>query len=851
MWHLATSNLAGKRGRSALLVLAVALAVVLTVSIAAGLGTIGAALSHRLGRVAGLSDLQITHRYNSRVDQAVLAQVRAWPEVLRAAGYFEAGITLRNERTERSETFLAQGVDPELDGVIRPFKYLQGRMIRGDDEIVIDDKSQLRLAAELGDKLTVAQFGKPVELTVVGVIERPPLGVLQRRMALITLLVAQELGGFPDQLDEIDIQLRQGVKLEDVTQRYADAIPPGARFHTPASVRANLTRGLDAARLLLTLLTLLVSLSAGFIIFTSMTTAVTERMRELALLRCVGAGRWQIALSQLLTGVLLAGGGAAVGVPLGLACAYLFYLRHSDLFEAGFHPNPLGIALAVGAALLAGLLGAAYPAWQAARVRPLQALSVRAHLPTRRGALACVLLGLIMIAAMPAVIALHLDPQTTFWFYLCAGLPLTLIGYFLLSVPVLIVLGRGLSPMLARVVAVPPALLRQTILTTPFRHGFTGGALMMGLALLLAMWTGGRSITQGWLGNLHMPDAYAHSFRALSEEQWSALQQVPGVTRLCPVTAFPAELANVRFGVAALAPRHTLFVSVDPQAFFDMADLNWVQGDRAEALAKLQRGRAVLVSNEYSQAHGINSGSTITLKTLQGPVDFEVVGVVGSTGLDIAVQFFGIQRAYTEASMSAVFGTRADATAYYNNPWINLVLMSLDPDVPDHLMIGRIRAAVPGAVAGTSRSIRSKIQESLERFIAIGSMVAIASLIIACVGVSNLIVAEIAGRRFEYGVLRAMGAPRGMLGRLILGQTLMIGLVGCVVGSALGIQLAMVGRVFHHRLLGLSYEMHMPWSVAAWGCLAVLVAALLAALPAALSLMRQLPRVLLAAGRGV
>ncbi len=849
VWQLAISNLAGRRGRSLLLVLAVALSTALVVAAAAALGTIGASLELAIGRVAGLSDLQITHRYNGRVDQTLLDQIRQWPQTALAIGHFEAGVTVRNERTGQSETFIAQGVEPGLDEQLRPLKITQGRMIRDGGEIVIDSSAQRKLQAELGDELRVIRFGDPLSFKLVGIVDRPPLGVLQRRMAVITLAQAQEIGGFPGKLDQIDIKLREGFTADAVEAAHAGDLPQDAKFHTPASVRSQIIQGVSSARLMLLLLTMLVSLSAGFIILTSLTTSVTQRMRELAVLRCIGAGRLQIAMSQLLVGLLLAVGGAVLGVPLGLGLAFILYWRHRTLLEGGFQVNPTGIGLALAGAAAAGVLGASYPAWRAARVRPMLALAVASRKPSRLGVIACLLLGLACASFEPLVLLLPIDTQTAFWLYVTLGLPLTFIGYFLLAAPVLALVARTLCPLLTLALRLPARLLGNTVLATPFRHAFTGGALMMGLAILLAIWTGGRSVMGGWLDNLTMPDAFVHSYRALSPQQWNQLQQVPGISALCPTTAFPAPVVGMSFGVKTFAPSSTLFVSVDAPAFFAMTDLEWDEGDATTALARMKEGRALLVSREYRVAHGIGKGAKITLDTADGPVDFEVVGVVGATGLDVAVQFFGIQRAYAEASISAVFGTRDDAARYFGVEAINLVLMDLQPSADDDAVLEEISRRVPGTVVGSSRKIRQRIEDSIGRFLGVASTVAIASLIIACLGVGNLIVAEISGRRFEYGVLRAMGGQRGLLARLVMGQTLVIASVGCVTGTALGLQLALVARVFHQRLAGLNYGFVLPWDVLLWGCLAVIFASLAAAMPTLAGLMRQPTRQLLAAGR--
>jgi len=174
------------------------------------------------------------------------------------------------------------------------------------------------------------------------------------------------------------------------------------------------------------------------------------------------------------------------------------------------------------------------------------------------------------------------------------------------------------------------------------------------------------------------------------------------------------------------------------------------------------------------------------------------------------------------------------------------VLVSLRDDVSDREAVRQLTEAVPGSVAGTSRKIIRRVRRSLDRVIAVSSTVAVGSLILACFGVGNLIVAEVTSRRFEFGVLRAVGAQRGLLGRLVAGQTVIVALVGCATGTVLGTELVMIQRGFHRRLVGLEYAAHLPLGVLACGAMAVVAAALIAALPAIWPLMRQHPRALLA-----
>lgn len=882
VWHLAINSLAGRRGRSLLLVFAVALATTLVVAVAASSGTIAASAQLLLARTTGLADLRVKHRYNGRLNESLVQTLAAWPEVELAVGSLETGAVVRLASGGRVEALVVQGVEPVLhERVVSP-RLREGHAVTGTGQIVLDGPVCEKLGIKVGDRVEVSDPGETSEsllggaadrmlgagvmrwfrgrtptvkpsltLEVVGILDRPKLQILQRPLGMVALSEAQDLAGGYRQIDTVDLMLRDGFTPEAVETARAADLPTDARFRGTAGATANIRKALTGMRVMLALITMIVFLSAGFIITTSLTTAVTERMRELAILRCIGTGRMTIAAAQVLGGVMLSAAGGLLGLPLGLFLAYMLYRQHSRTLIAGFQPSWFGVSLAVAAAILAGLVGALYPAIRAARVRPLRALASRSIKPTTKGVVLCLLLGLLLALIQPILLVLPIPTQVALWIYLTLGLPLTFTGYFLLTVPVTLLLTRVLVKPISALACIPSVVLHQSIRVTPYRHGFTAGALMVGLAMLVSIWTGGRSLMTDWFENIRMPDGFAcrvgtFGLVPLTPGEFNALSSAPGITAACPTAAFPVAALNAQFDPTDSTPNLTLFVSFDPDSFFEMATLEWVEGDMHAAAEKLKRGGAVLVSREYLKAHGLGVGRTVKLQTVNGPVDFEIAGVITSPGLDIAVQHFGIHRYYAQASVSSVFGTRADAARHFNNNQVNLVLLSFERAMHTEQIIRGVRLAVPGITANSAREIRDTVRAVSQRFLAVASVISAATLLIACFGVGNLIVANVASRRFEYGILRAVGSSRGMLGRLILAETALLALAACVTGTALGVQLALVGREFHGRLLGLEYGVQIPWDIVVVGGGVVIALALLAALVPAVRLVFTHPRALLA-----
>src|ERR1051325_10246551 len=103
VWHLAINSLAGRRGRTTLLVLAVALAAALTVAVGSALSTAEHSMERQVAEVMGLTDLIVANKYSGALPAGLTATLRAMPGVQIAAGRYDAGIFLRNDRTGEKE----------------------------------------------------------------------------------------------------------------------------------------------------------------------------------------------------------------------------------------------------------------------------------------------------------------------------------------------------------------------------------------------------------------------------------------------------------------------------------------------------------------------------------------------------------------------------------------------------------------------------------------------------------------------------------------------------------------------------------------------------------------------------
>ena len=450
-WRLAISTLSVRRSRTALLVASVALSAGLIAAVACAMASLHAGIRTKVEQTVGAADLRVQRVGKDVFDLSVLEQIERWPETTLAVGRLQGALTLINARSGGEVTAIGNGLMPDREYRIRPMDLIDGRPVQADGEVVLDALAAAELAAQVGDTLAVQRFGEPVELRVVGICKRPPLGMLSRPEVFTTLATMGGIAEKPGKLREIDVLIRDSSRAEAIAESRAAELDKGIVLRAASKITTGLNKNLQSSQIGMVIASMLSFLSAAFIILTGLSTNVNERQRELAVLRCIGGTRAQLAESQFAIGFIVGALGATIGIPLGVLGAWVMVRVFPDQLPGGLAINSLGLALAAGGSIVAGLLGALWPALRASRTSPLEAMAIRARPPTIRGIVLAGVVGLALAAFHVAVLTVPDNAQVVFWLDVTLGLPANFTGYFLLSIPVTVAVIRLLGPLVSRV----------------------------------------------------------------------------------------------------------------------------------------------------------------------------------------------------------------------------------------------------------------------------------------------------------------------------------------------------------------------------------------------------------------
>ena len=234
------------------------------------------------------------------------------------------------------------------------------------------------------------------------------------------------------------------------------------------------------------------------------------------------AVRAQVGRLVILEGLLLSSLGILIGVPMGWLWVKLLTIKFSDIFTTGVTLSWGGVLFGGLGSLLAALLASLLPAWSATRVSPLEAMAPQAQPASARMPIICAILGLILVCVDPLLMygpwetvmtGRFDDPLQSiriaqFYGHFIAGLPSMIFGFFLLAPAFVWVLERVAGPIVAWMLGLRFAILRQQLSSGLWRVAGTCAALMVGLAILVAMETQGNTLIRGW----RIPDKFPGYF---------------------------------------------------------------------------------------------------------------------------------------------------------------------------------------------------------------------------------------------------------------------------------------------------------------------------------------------------
>lgn len=463
-------------------------------------------------------------------------------------------------------------------------------------------------------------------------------------------------------------------------------------------------------------------------------------------------------------------------------------------------------------------MAALAPARRATRVPPIAALQRGdQEVPSKRRRWAPWVAGLTAVLGVGLLVAglIASGPAASRLSTMAAGVVLLFVGVALSARWFIRPLAGAIGWPLERLFAEPGLLARENAMRNPGRTATTAAALMVGLGLVVFVAVFANGIKASF------DDTLDRVVKADLVVRSETMQPIPGgatqaVARTPEVgTSSGVLIDQVKVNGKSSSVVTDIMNGVDPANMPSLYGVDWVDGDDS-LLARLD-GDTALVEEQFAKTHHVGVGDTYAIETPSGGrARLEVLGVYRDPQL------------LQGTIVSQDTFTRVSAA---RDPWI--IFADAGRGVDTAVAERGIETALetfPLAEVESRADYSDAVGDQLNQFVYLLYALLAMSVVISLFGIANSLFLSIHERTREFGLLRAVGATRSQVRRIVRYESVITAVIGGLLGTAVGLLFAFLGTQSLGDL-GLGFEAPVG-QLAIFMVLAVLVGIAAAVVPA-------------------
>ncbi len=716
---------------------------------------------------------------SERVDVALLDQIRTVPGVDVAAGSIDGFAQIVHADGTATTT---EGIGGTLgvawitDDRLNPFELTSGRAPAGPTEIVLDQATVEDQGWAIGDTVGVVAKDATTSMTLVGTSGfGGDKGIPGFTVVAADDATAQSMFAQPGHYDSIVVAGDGTVSAADLAARIdAKVGAPDLEVMTGAAdTAAKQAQFKDDMSFFNTFLMAFayIALFVGmFIIYNTFSIVVAQRMRDMAMLRAIGASRRQVLGSVLVESAIVGAVASAVGLGAGVVMSFglrgLLGAVGLEIPSGGVVITGATVAMAFIVGITVTMISSVGPAVRASRIAPIAALRETAIEDTttsvRRTVIGLTILGGGVVSFAAGVtgsgdVAL-----------LGIGVLASIFGVF--------VLGPVIARPAMRVLGVPTTvsgatgrLARENAKRNPRRTAATASALMIGVALVgfITILASSTKASTAAAVDKSLRADYIVDSGAMGQGGFGPgieqdLASVPEVELVSPLRSIAATVDGGTTDVTAF----------DTTVIEGLVDFGVTAGSIADV-----HGDGVALSTDKADSLGLGVGDGVT------------VGFAATGDQQLTVRALFDSDLLASGGYATVVGLdtfEANVTDVFDQQ----VYVTTAPGIDAEVASAAIEQAVagwPNADVQDQAGFKESITEEIDMMLSLIYGLLGLAVVIALIGIANTLALSVHERTRELGLLRAVGMTRRQLRTAIRWESVLISLLGTALGFALGV----------------------------------------------------------------
>ncbi|GAA2055550.1 FtsX-like permease family protein [Catenulispora yoronensis] len=720
----------------------------------------------------------VAQRIQTRVgtDAVVSGQVRG-----------SAPLLDTNGQPMRTDGLTGNAVAFSADPALFPGTIVAGTGPKGPGDAVVDKDTAAEHKLRVGQTIKVVAHDLTVrEFRLAGIAE---YGVDNRAngWTLVGLLppVALDVVGRAG-YDQIDLHATGGVSQQHLASEASAAVGGGPEFTVltgaqyttavlehRAPVAGHVTQILEVFGAVALLV-------AAFVIYNTFTILVAQRIRQVALLRCIGANKRQIFGATVAEAALVGLVGSAIGVVAGIGVAKGLHALVGVLTTTKLPPGGIVVSggvvlLGVSVGFVVTIVSALLPARMATAVSPIEALRAQQEVKTTHGRIGR---ARVVVAAVLGVAGIVLAVLGTGRNDLIAGVELIGAGGALVFVALIVAGPLIVGPMIwalgwlpGRFFGTPTRLAGSNARRNPGRVAATTAALTIGVTLmsLFTVTQDSVQVTQSQWIEFHNPYDYSVDpgrDQTVPFQVADQLRAKPELAHVAAVDGARATLSGslIDIGAVESSAYGTLFKPVV----------------KSGSVTDLGPG-TVALSNEMADSKHLKVGDSITVDPPSGAPITARVAMIYQVATGHGVDWYDVL--LPREQFLAVFKPAGDTQVR--------ILAAPGVSLPDSRaavdsVVSQYSFLHTGSLAEKKDSLAGSADATLSLFTAMLGL----AVVIAVLGIANTLSLSVVERTRESALLRALGLSRGQMRRMLSVEAVLMSAVGALMGVALGVGVA-------------------------------------------------------------
>ncbi|VAW08864.1 ABC transporter, fused permease protein, partial [hydrothermal vent metagenome] len=654
-----------------------------------------------------------------------------------------------------------------------------GRGPTAPGEVAIDVGTATAQGFELGDVVKVQATGEAEDFTIVGLMSFGDQdSLLGATLSAFEMTEAQRIFGLEGQFNSIGVAAISGVSAADLARDINEALPAGIIAITGQSQQAadlsEVNDSLGIINIALLSFAAVAVFVGSFIIQNTFRIIVTQRTRELAMLRAIGATGRQVIVMVVVEALIVALFASALGVVVGIGLAGAI---RSAMNAAGLAVPPgslvvlsrtvfVGMATGVIVTMLAALL----PAYRASKVSPVAAM--RGETRVRRTTMRKRAITGVSISALGLVFLMTglFGSVGNAIANVGGGALIMFIGVSVLAPLAARPIANVIGAPLPKIFGITGTLAKENTKRAPRRTASTASALMIGIALVtfVAIFAATIKASVAETVDEAFPSDFTIQSSQLGEDpnipmtfSRDLVGQVDALDEVAVAGAF-------QFGEALIDGEKGFITAVDPAKAESLLTIEPAPG----ALDSLT-ANTIIVSEKLLKARNWTVGESVTITTpLVEDVPFTVTGTFGRTE-------FGDYLISTE-----VF------TQQYEPTGDGFVAVKLAPGVSleeGRAAILEVTDNYPTTELQDKSELVADAEKQIDGALALFQGLLGLAIFIAVIGIVNTLALSIIERTREIGLVRAVGMSRRKVRKMIRWESVIVSLFGATLGIGMGL----------------------------------------------------------------